>query len=106
MNGIRNRRELVRERVGNAMALLLLILIGMLAFMGPNGLIAWSDNAAKLDAHKERIAGLEEERAVLANRVELLDPENADPDLASELARRDLNVVHQDEYVVELEQQP
>ncbi|KLI63936.1 FtsB family cell division protein [Aurantiacibacter marinus] len=106
MNGTRNRRELVRERVGNAMALLLLILIGMLAFMGPNGLISWSDNAAKLDGHKERIAALEEERAVLANRVELLDPENADPDLASELARRDLNVVHQDEYVVELDQQP
>ena len=102
----RSRREVVRERVGNAMALLLLILIGMLALMGPSGLIAWSDNAATLDAHKDRIATLEEDRAVLENRVELLDPENADPDLASELARRDLNVVHRDEYVVELETQP
>ena len=106
MNALRNKREVVRERIGNAAALLLLILIGMLAFMGPSGLLAWSDNAAKLDAHQERIAALEEERAVLANRVDLLDPENADPDLASELARRDLNVVHQDEYVVELEPQP
>jgi len=97
---------MVRERVGNAMALLLLIFIGIMAFMGPSGLLAWGDNAATLDAHKDRIAALEEERAVLANRVELLDPENADPDLASELARRDLNVVHQDEYVVELEPQP
>ncbi len=106
MNDLRNKREVVRERVGNALALLLLILIGMLAFMGPSGLLAWGDNAAKLDAHEERIAALEEERAVLANRVDLLDPENVDPDLSSELVRRDLGVAHQDEVVVDLGDQP
>ncbi|WP_340587641.1 FtsB family cell division protein [Erythrobacter alti] len=105
MNDLRNKREVARERVGNALALLLLILIGMLAFMGPSGLLAWSDNAAKLEAHEERIAALEEERAELANRVELLDPDNVDPDLSSELVRRDLGVAHQDEVVVDLGEQ-
>lgn len=103
MNKPQNKREAVREKVGNAMALLVLILIGMLALMGPSGLLAWGDNASKLEAHEERIAQLQEERAVLENRVDLLDPDNVDPDYASELVRRDLNVAHQDDHVVELE---
>ncbi|AKQ42237.1 hypothetical protein CP97_09715 [Aurantiacibacter atlanticus] len=103
MNTSINRRDIVRERIGNAIALLVLILIGLLALMGPSGLLAWSDQAAQLEDHKQRIATLEEERAVLANRLELLDADHVDPDLASELVRRDLNVAHQDEYVVELE---
>ena len=106
MNDLRNRREVVRERVVNALALLALILIGMLALMGPAGLLAWRENAATLEAHQERITALEEERAVLANRVDLLDPDNVDPDLSSELVRRDLGVAHKDEVVVDLSEQP
>ena len=104
MNGLVNRRDAVREKVGNAIALLILILIGIMALIGPSGLLAWSDNASQLEAHEARIAMLREEQAVLENRVELLDPENADPDYAEELVRRNLNVVHPDEYVVELDQ--
>ena len=103
MNTIRSRREVVRERVGNAIALLVLVLIGMMALIGPSGLLAWSDHAAELEAHNNRIALLEEEREVLKNRVALLDPEHVDPDLASELVRRDLNVAHEDEYVFDLD---
>ncbi|RJY08538.1 FtsB family cell division protein [Aurantiacibacter aquimixticola] len=103
MNGIVTRRDVVRERVGNAAALLVLILIAMLALIGPNGLLAWSDQSAQLDAHHARIAALQEERAVLENRVALLDPDSVDPDLATELVRRDLNVVHRDEVIVELD---
>ena len=103
MNTIRSRTEIVRERVGNAIALLFLILIGMMALIGPSGLLAWSDHAASLEAHEARIALLEEQRKVLKNRVALLDPDNVDPDLSSELVRHDLNVVHEDEYVFDLE---
>jgi cell division protein FtsB len=98
-----NRREEVREKLVNALALLVLVLIALLALMGPSGLLAWTDHAAKLDEYQARIATLEEERAVLANRVGLLHPDHVDPDLSSELARRDLNVAHQDEYIVDLE---
>ena len=56
-----------------------------------------------LGEHEERITALQERKAELENRVELLDPENVDPDYASELVRGNLGVAHPDEYVVELE---
>jgi cell division protein FtsB len=43
---------------------------------------------------------LRAERDQLKNRVGLLDPRHVDPDLAGELMRRDLNVVHPDEVVM------
>ncbi|WP_338245028.1 FtsB family cell division protein [Aurantiacibacter hainanensis] len=99
----RPRRDIVRERIGNAAALLVLMLIGGLALIGPSGVLAWGEQASRLDEHEKRIAALQETRAELENRVELLDPENVDPDFASELVRGNLNVAHPDEYVVELE---
>ena len=102
MNAPVNKKTVVREKVVNAAALLVLILIGLLALIGPSGLLAWSDQSTQLDEHRERIAELEEEREVLKNRVELLDPNNVDEDLADELVRRDLGVAHQDDVVVEL----
>ena len=37
---------------------------------------------------------------------DLLHPSHIDPDLAGELVRRNLNVAHPDEYVMDLDQQP
>ncbi len=102
MNGSINKRDVVREKVVNAAALLVLILIGLLALIGPSGLLAWSDQSSQLQEHNARISELEEERAVLENRVDLLDPNNVDEDLADELVRRDLGVAHKDDIVVEL----
>lgn len=94
----------MREKVGNAAALLVLILIGMMALVGPNGFLAWRENAQQLEAHEARIAVLREEKAVLANRVDLLDPQNADPDLADELVRKSLGVAHPNEVIIELDE--
>ena len=96
-------RETIRERVTNAAALIVLLAIGTLALAGPSGVLAWSEDAALLEQHRARIAQLREDRSALENRVELLNPDNVDPDLGSELVRRDLNVVHPDEYVIELD---
>ena len=87
-------------RAGLAVAL---IGLGALAVFGPAGLIAWREKMDRLAGHEQRIAELERREAELANRVQLLDPNAVDPDLASELVRRDLQVAHPDEYVVELE---
>ena len=103
MNGLVHRKEMVRERIVNAVALLVLMLIGGLALIGPSGVLAWGEQAARLSEHEQRIAALQERKAELENRVELLDPENVDPDFASELVRGNLGVAHPDEYVVELE---
>ncbi|MBH5322689.1 FtsB family cell division protein [Aurantiacibacter sediminis] len=102
MNGLVNRKAVVREKVINAVALLVLVLIGLLALIGPAGFLAWGEQSAQLEAHQERITALEKEREVLRNRVDLLDPDNVDEDYADELVRRDLGVAHKDDVVVEL----
>jgi cell division protein FtsB len=92
-----------RHRVTQAGALLLLLVLGGLAVAGPYGLLTWSENRAKLEQREQRIAELEARHAEYENLVERLDPENVDPDLASELVRRNLNVAHPDEYIIELD---
>ena len=44
---------------------------------------------------------LDKQRAELKNRVDLLDPHHADPDMVDELVRKKLNVVNPDEVVVQ-----
>ncbi len=83
-------------------ALLLLLVLGGLAIAGPWGVLAWYENSAVLESRKNEIAVLKEDLAALDNRVKLLDPQNADPDLAGELVRRDLGVLHVDEVVITL----
>jgi cell division protein FtsB len=73
------------------------------AIAGPTGLLAWSENAAALKQRKQEIARLSAERDALRNRVRLLDPDATDPDLASELVREQLGVIHEDEVVITLE---
>lgn len=80
----------------------LLLLTGV-AVAGPTGLLAWSENAAALEARETEIAKLTAKRDALRNRVMLLDPEAADPDLASELVRDQLGVMREDEVVITLE---
>lgn len=96
---------LPREQLTQGLALALLLLLMGLAIAGPSGLLAWGENERVLDEHQARIAKLKEERAALKNRVELLDPEHADPDLVGEQLRQNFNVVHPDEVVLILEPQ-
>jgi len=79
-----------------------LLLLGGLALAGPYGVLAWGEDLSLLDKREAQIAQLEKERADLKNRVALLDPDHIDPDMAGELIRSDLNVVHPDEYIFEL----
>lgn len=98
----RNRLRLPSRR-SEAIALCALLIMAGLAIAGPSGLFAWSENLRLRDARETRLAKLEVERDHLKNRVELLDPANADPDLAGELVRSQMGVVHPDEVVVKLE---
>ena len=49
------------------------------------------------------LKALQEKREHLKHRVDLLSPDNADPDLVSELIRQNLDVVHPDEKVIILD---
>ncbi len=66
-------------------------------------LLAWGENVALLDKREHRIAALKADREELQNLVERLNPDHVDPDLATELMRRNLNVALPDEYVIEIE---
>jgi len=56
-----------------------------------------------LDQREAQLAALEAEREALKNRVALLHPDHADPDMVGELLRSQLNVVHPNEVVIKLE---
>jgi len=92
-----------RERTVQGLALAALLLMGGFVIAGPSGVIAWTENEHLLAQHQQRIQHLASERDRLQNRVQLLDPRHADPDLAGELLRRNLNVAHPDEMVMLLD---
>ena len=96
-------RKPIKEQLRQSFALLALLAITGFAIAGPTGLLAWSESAKTLDQHKAELAVLTAKRDALRNRVELLDPAAADPDLASELVRKNLGVLHADEVVITIE---
>ncbi|MDP2130590.1 MAG: septum formation initiator family protein [Erythrobacter sp.] len=91
------------ERLKQAAALIALVLLAGFAVAGPTGLLAWSENVSALDQREAQIADLTAQRDAMRNRVMLLDPEAADPDLASELVREQLGVMREDEIVITLD---
>ncbi|MDN3645362.1 septum formation initiator family protein [Pontixanthobacter aestiaquae] len=93
---------LPKEQVTQGLALALLLLLMGLAIAGPSGLLAWGENSQLLEQRHAQIAALSEQRDALKNRVDLLHPDHADPDLVGEELRRNLNVVHPDEVVMTL----
>ena len=92
--------RLPRETLTQSLALAALLLLGGVAIAGPSGLLAWSENNRLLAERKTELVQLAARRDELRNRVDLLDPRHADPDLVGELLRRDLNVAHPDEIVI------
>ncbi len=91
------------ERLKQVLALVALLLLSGFAVAGPTGLLAWSENLAALEQRDADIESLTAKRDALRNRVMLLDPEAADPDLASELVRDQLGVMREDEVVITLD---
>jgi cell division protein FtsB len=102
MKRVRTEPRFARETVSQAMALGALLLMGAWALAGPSGLLAWSENLRTLEARQKEVQHLTLERDHLKNRVAQLDPRHVDPDLAGELLRSNLNVVHPDEMVMML----
>jgi cell division protein FtsB len=100
---MRNSRpdpKLPRESLAQGVALVCLLVMGGIAVAGPSGVLAWGENLRELDARQAEIVSLSAERDQLKNRVDLLNPRHADPDLTGELLRSNLNVAHPDEMVM------
>ncbi|GAO55983.1 MULTISPECIES: septum formation initiator family protein [unclassified Novosphingobium] len=96
----RHNLRLPKESLTQTAALLALLFLGAMGLAGPSGLLAWSENARMLEQRQKEVAQLTAERDHLRNRVNLLDPRHADPDLVGELLRSNLNVAHPDELVI------
>lgn len=92
-----------RDKLVQMAALGWLLVLGGLSLAGPSGVLAWGENLRTLDRREAEIAQLKAQRVELENRVALLNPDKADPDLVGELLRKNLNVVQQDEVVITLD---
>ena len=91
------------RRAGPPAALIIVgLFFGGYAIFGPNGALAYGEVERQLAVKQRQLALLDKNRAGLKNRVDLLDPPPADPDLVDELARRDLGVADRNEMIVPL----
>ena len=89
-------------RLAWAGVLLLVAFFGGYAVLGANGILAYGDYQRQLAKRSADYAALDAKRTVLKNRVALLDPDHANPDMVDEMTRKELNVIHPDEVVVPL----
>ena len=95
-----NLGRTLRRAALPAAGLVLVVFFGGYAVFGANGLISYGDYQRQLAKRERDYLALDQRRAVLRNRVALLDPDHANPDMVDQEARRQLNVVRPDEVIV------
>jgi cell division protein FtsB len=103
MTAIRNPLLFMRRAFWPALGTLIIAYFLGSAVMGETGVLAWGDYSRAKAARAAELAGLEEHRSQLRQRVQLLDPRNADPDLVDEMVRSELHVIRPDEVEIQLE---
>lgn len=86
-----------------ALAVMVMAFFGGYAVLGANGVLAFGDYKRQVAKRERQYAVLDRKREELRNRVALLDPRHANPDMVDELVRRELNVAHPDEVIVPLQ---
>ena len=102
MGGRSRNLGLIRRSAAPALALLIVGTFAGHAIAGPNGILAWGGYHRALKERQAELAQLQQERAELKHRSDLLNPQHADPDLAEEMTRKDLGLVRPDEVIVPL----
>jgi cell division protein FtsB len=91
------------KRVGAPAATFIVISIfAGYALFGSNGILAYGDYSRQMTKRQGELAKLEAQRTELKNRVALLDPKKANPDMVDELVRKQLNVAHPDDVILPL----
>src|SRR3954471_24990897 len=103
MGGARKSFGLIRRSAVPALALIIVGTFAGHAIAGPNGILAWGSYHRALEQRQAELARIEQERAQLRHRSQLLDPRKADPDMADELVRKDLGLVRPDEVIIPLD---
>jgi cell division protein FtsB len=101
--GTKNSISVIRRAALPAIAVLVIANFLGYAIVGSNGILSWGDYRRLKAERAVELAHLNEEKARLAHRAELLDPNKADPDLADEMIRGELGLVRPDEVIIPLE---
>ena len=96
-------RSVLKRAAWPGVALTVMAFFGGYAVLGTNGLLAFGDYKRQLVKREQHYAALDQRREMLRNRVALLDPRHANPDMVDELVRHELNVAHPDEVIVPLQ---
>ena len=94
--------SLIRRAAVPALALIVVGTFAAHAVAGPNGILAWGGYHRALEQRQAELAQIEKQEAELKHRSDLLNPNSADPDMADELTRKNLNVVNPNEVVIPL----
>jgi cell division protein FtsB len=102
MGGASRSLGLIRRSAAPALALIVVGTFAGHAIAGPNGILAWGGYHRALEQRQAELAQIEQQRAELKHRAQLLDPNKADPDMADELVRKRLGLVRPDELIVPL----
>ena len=100
MTNAGNTFALIKRAALPALAVLIIANFLGYAIVGSNGLLSLGDYQRLKAERSIELAQLQEERARLAHRAELLDPKRADPDLADEMVRSELGLVRPDEVII------
>ena len=99
----RNTFETIKRAALPALAILIIANFLGYAIMGANGILSWGDYRRQKAERLVQLAELNAEKARLAHRSALLDPQRADPDLIDEMVKKELGVVRPDEVVIPLD---
>ncbi len=94
--------SILRSVITPALALIIIAFFGGYALFGANGILSGFEYRQMLEKRQTELVLIQKEKNELANRVTLLDPRHANPDLVDELTRRDLGLVHPDEVIIPL----
>jgi cell division protein FtsB len=94
--------EIIRRAALPALALLIIANFLGYAIVGANGILSWGDYRRQRAVRVVQLAQLKQEQQRLFHRAQLLDPRNADPDLADEMVRKELGLVRPDEVVLQV----
>ena len=102
--GTRNTLAVIKRAALPAVAFLIIANFLGYAIVGTNGVLSWGDYRRLKEERSVELAQLEQEKARLADRADLLDPRRADPDLAEEMVRSEHGLVRPDEAIINIDQ--
>ncbi|MBK8629271.1 MAG: septum formation initiator family protein [Sphingomonadales bacterium] len=103
MWGKKSWKDMVRGWAWQGFGVAIIAVFAGYALFGANGVLAWGEYSQRLSAHRIELAKLEKERDILRHRVDLVNPQQADPDMADELIRKELGLARPDEVIIPLD---